>query len=417
MSISIQPPQPGDLITSSFVKQLIDQLKALDVRISALEGQAPGIGGNLAIISLSASDLDIGAELRIFGVNFGLPSENVVTFDGQNPVRQFKPGSGDKLLILDVPPLSFSGDARVFQVTVSNPRGFDQKLLTVHMPKLTIPTGTLTVGSPQFPAQKIVVPASGSVDATFGFTLTVSATMDEVYNVMPTYPQGWSAVLVTDMTGKTVLQQPPGQPAPPPWKLPIPKPPNGLHDTIVPVFVRLTIPSTANPAVGGSVGLKVASVNNPEFTAHPFSVDFPLNATLPNSQTLTISVAAVGGEDARSLDDTIFAVPTRATQDLDQVTFKVQKMSANTKYHVKLAWQDGNSHGWTASLDGAGAMESPPNTPLVGPGDALVPVVIAGAATATDATLIFTVQKLPAVDPITTSTDYGIANQVIKPSK
>ncbi len=36
MSITIQPPQPGDLITASFMKQLIDQLSALDQRLSAL---------------------------------------------------------------------------------------------------------------------------------------------------------------------------------------------------------------------------------------------------------------------------------------------------------------------------------------------------------------------------------------------
>src|SRR5687768_9695022 len=103
MPISIQPPQPGDLITSNFMKLLIDQLVALDKRVTDLEGVVPGSGGNLAIISLSASSLAIGEELRIFGANFGLPAENVVSFNGQNPIRQFKAGSSDTLLIFDIP--------------------------------------------------------------------------------------------------------------------------------------------------------------------------------------------------------------------------------------------------------------------------------------------------------------------------
>ena len=45
MPISIQPPKPGDLITSNFVKQLIEQLQFLDARLTHLEAMTPGSSG------------------------------------------------------------------------------------------------------------------------------------------------------------------------------------------------------------------------------------------------------------------------------------------------------------------------------------------------------------------------------------
>ncbi|HKB40005.1 MAG TPA: hypothetical protein VKD72_26450, partial [Gemmataceae bacterium] len=283
MAVTIQVPQPGDLITASFMKLLIDQLAGLDKRVSALEGVVPGSGGNLVIINLSASDLNIGDELRIFGVNFGLPSENVVTFNGSNAVTQFKAGSNDTLLILDVPPLSFLGDSQIYQVAVSDPRGFDQKPLTVHKPQATVPSGTLQVGIDQFPPGNINVPASGFQNFTFQFHIEARTNMDETYNVTPTFPDGWNAILVTSMSDPTPRKQFPGGPTPPPWQIQIAKPASDQVATTVQVFVQLSIPSTAPVAAGGHVGLKVASVRNPNFLfANPFSVDFALNAPAPN---------------------------------------------------------------------------------------------------------------------------------------
>lgn len=421
MPITIQPPQPGDLITSSFMKQLIEQLQTHEARISALEGVVPGAGGNLAIINLSATDLSIGDELRIFGVNFGLPSENVVTFNGQNPTRQFKAGSSDTLLVLDVPPLSFLGDTQLFDVAVSDPRGFDKRQLTVRKPVQTVPSGTLLVGAPQFPSVDINVPASGFSNFTFGFTIEARANMEEIYNVVPTCTMGWATTLVTDMSGNSVSPQLPGGPSTPPWQIRIPKPADGQVASFATVFARLSIPSNASPAAGGNIGLTVASTRNPHgLVATPFSVNFPLNAPAPNPQTLTFGIAQVNGPQAQSTSDPIFALPTATTLPLNKVVFTVHNLTANVNYQVNLDWQGGNSNGWTASLGGSPQTPgwpftvSAPNGPLIGPGDALVPVVVVGTATAKPATLILTVQKLPVTTPVTKSTDYGILNQQIK---
>src|SRR5713226_6197449 len=107
MTITIQPPKPGDLIRSDYMKQLIDELVALDGRISNLESLTPGANGKLAISKIVPSDVVIGDPIQIIGVNFGLPFQNIVTFDGGNSVI---PSSGDdKLLNLVVPTVDLGG--------------------------------------------------------------------------------------------------------------------------------------------------------------------------------------------------------------------------------------------------------------------------------------------------------------------
>ena len=418
MAISIQPPLPGDLITASFMKQLIDQLIAFDKRLASLEVTTPGAGGSLAIVSLSASDLNLGDELRIFGVNFGLPSENVVTFSGLEAVSQFKPGSNDKLLILDVPALSFLGDVQVFEVEVSNPRGFGSKSLTVHKPAPTLPGGTVLLGFDKFPpGSSIKVPPTGSANYTFEFHIEGRGTMDETYDVTPTFPPGWNAVLVTDASGTNDLPQAAGGSPPPPWRMAIPAPPPGQLGVTVPLFVRLTIPSTADPTKAGNVGLKAASVHNPMWLkALPVSVDFPLNGDVPNAQTLTFGQPKITGPNSQSVVDPTFSVPTTTSQPLNVINLAVSGMGSDT-YQVNLGWEDGDSKGWTASLGGTPQSQGWPILQSPGPflSGSAVRIVLTAIGTAGQANLLVTVQKLPVTSPVTKSTDYGIAKLTLVP--
>src|SRR6202140_1294487 len=228
MSITIQPPKPGDLIRSEYMKELIDQLVVLDGRVSALEGVTPGANGKLAISRIVPTDVVVGDPIQIIGVNFGIPSQNIVTFDGGNSV--VPSGGSDKLLNVTVPTVDLGGAAqKSVAVGVSGgTRGFDSAPVTVHAFQATIPVGTITVSPGQIPAN--IQPGSTVI---FPFSIQAVTNLDENYNLvpgLPTVPTGqpaWSAVVTSDAAGINVITQ-----------LLIPKAVSGQASTAQ-VFVRV----------------------------------------------------------------------------------------------------------------------------------------------------------------------------------
>ncbi len=348
MSITIQPPQPGDLITASFMKQLIDQLSALDQRLSALEGVVPGAGGTLAILLIEPNDVAVGDEIRIHGVNFGVPSENSVTFDSAFPTNTFKAGSNDNLLILDVPLIPLSGDSKVVTVAASSVRGQDSRQITIRSPVATIPSGTIGVGLQSAP--------SGAINAgnsyVFAFSLDVSSTLDETFTLTPAVPQAptgekpWQVAMVTDATGTTPLPVLAGAPTPPPWWIKIPKPALGQTSTVVTAFVQVTIPgqtSVANPFVK----LNVASVNNPNGFSGGASptITFTLGSAVPANQTIKFgALTSTGGSITGN--SASFSVPT---PNKARINYSIPGLAVGT-YQLSLFFS-GNSNGWGAGFD------------------------------------------------------------------
>jgi hypothetical protein len=108
-------------------------------------GSGPDGQLRTATLWTTPAELHAGDELILYGEDFGVPAENVVTFNGNDAVRTFKAGSNDALLILDVPPLSFLGSEEPVTVSVSNPRWFASAQITVKKFQSTIPSGSLGV--------------------------------------------------------------------------------------------------------------------------------------------------------------------------------------------------------------------------------------------------------------------------------
>jgi len=252
MAITIQPPKPGDLITSSYMKQLIDQPAALDGRLTTLENLTPGANGRLAITRIVPGDVVPGDPIQIVGVNFGLPFDNIVTFDGGSAVV---PSSGnDKLLNVVVPTVDLGG-AKEKSVTVGvsgGARGFDSAPLTVRAIQATIPSGTIAVKPGPIPAN-----ITAGADAIFSFTIEARTVLDETYNLVPTAPPvpagqpAWTAVVTSDAAGTKPITQP----------LLITQSVGG-QPTIAQVFLKVTIPLNT-PVTSPFVQLDVTSVHNP----------------------------------------------------------------------------------------------------------------------------------------------------------
>jgi len=183
MPIQLNIPQPGDLITADYMRDLVTALQQLDVRITALEALVPGAAGQLAISDLrwSTADLHIGDELTIIGANLGLQGETRVDFADLASVTVFKPGSNERQIILTVPAMALGGESKKLQLTVTNPRtGVDSRSVTVFQGLPTKPDGTINFAPAQFPGSTI----QPSADLVVAFPLAIqNLNMDTVFNV------------------------------------------------------------------------------------------------------------------------------------------------------------------------------------------------------------------------------------------
>jgi hypothetical protein len=194
MAIQIPRVQPGDLITAGFVNGLIDQLIALDGRVSDLERVLPGHGAIQIFSPLSSDTYHIGSELRVVGQGFGIPALNTVLFDGISRVSTFKAGSNDNLLILDIPTFVIPSQGKVVTMSVSNATGFAQVNFTLLPPVVTVPTGQLFFAQTSTAAQTVKDPGFDLF-----YTVSAAVTMADTYTFVPQLSSavpGWEAFLV-----------------------------------------------------------------------------------------------------------------------------------------------------------------------------------------------------------------------------
>jgi IPT/TIG domain len=414
MAINIQPPNPGERVRSDLFKQLIQAMVDLDTRLSALEVVTPGANGRLSISRIVPSDAVVGDLIQIIGVNFGLPSDNIVTFDGGNSVI---PTSGnDRQLNVQIPALDLGGATqKTVTVAVSGGvRGFDSASLTVHAVQATIPAGTITVSPGTIPAN-----IQSGADAIFPFTIEARTNLDETYNlttVLPSVPAGqtaWSAVVTSDAQGTKPITQP----------LLIPAPRQGQPSTAQ-VFVKVTIPQNT-PVTSPFVTLNVTSVHNPPpglgSPTGGWTLPFQFNAQQQPPQTIRFAISSFTGSGVKGdlTSGISFPLPTPSTPPIDGVSLIFQNLKAG-QYNLTLEWKDktNSSQGWVASFGGAPNIT--PGWPIVnkvitmntaGDGAPEKVAVVAGAG-ATRNTLILTVRAAGA----NANTDYGILNQDILPA-
>ncbi|HEY2031768.1 MAG TPA: IPT/TIG domain-containing protein [Myxococcales bacterium] len=409
MAVTIQPPQPGDLITSQFVKDLIDELVDLDQRLALLEGLTPGGAGKVAISRIVPDQGIIGDTIQIQGVNFGLPAENIVVFEGAQPIV---PTSGnDRQLNVSVPAVNVgtAGSKTVAVTVTSSGRGSDSASFTVNAAQATIPAGTITVTPGQIPAN--IQPGQTVI---FPFTIGASVNMDETFNLVPSLPDpganktAWTAIVTSDSAGQIPIQGP----------LFIPKPPQGQLQSVAQVFVKLTIPVDA-AVTAPFVKLAVSSVHNPPGNAgspsNSFQANFTFGGQAQGPQTISFSISLFTGVNVKGdVSSASFPLPTPVVPPINGINYLFHKLQAG-KYDFSLEWADtaNNNHGWVASFGGNPATGTPVLTKTItmnAPGDwGPEKVAIVGVTGATPNTLKITVESQ--TNP---TTDFGILNQGIK---
>lgn len=137
MAIAIQRVQPGDLITASLFNDLVGHLEGLEARVKALEETGDGGAGAVVITALSPSPVRVGQDLTIVGENFGFTiGAHRVRFNGVPPPA-FRAGSGDTVLICQVPELSgLKEEGTPVTLTVNNATSTASRVVTVRPPEL-----------------------------------------------------------------------------------------------------------------------------------------------------------------------------------------------------------------------------------------------------------------------------------------
>lgn len=335
-----QAVAPGDLITSDLINEVLAEVADLQVRVLKIETQATN-AGKLAIREVYPLDLEIGKELHVVGVNFGLPADNAVSFDGIPASVIFKqPPSGDQMLVFDMPPITIAGASQSVVFTVGNVRsGYDSRQITVRKAAPTIPDGSTAV-------VKFIKAFDGAAAAdafhVLQFSIDGSNTLNETYALRLIRTGNITVRPVTDQSGATELVPP---------VIPIAAPPTGSLTTTATAFVRVDIPAGATgPA---SMQLTADSQHNPaRLSGTSSSLSFTIGSPWPGSPTITFQRIGVSGPGANVDTSTgviSFTAPT-PQNSLCKVTFAAQGASA-TAYTATLRW-DGAQNGWTASLIG-----------------------------------------------------------------
>jgi IPT/TIG domain len=298
MPIDIQTVQPGDLITSAFFNELIEQLETLDARVTALEG-APGPGdgtGNVVITAMSPSPAREGEDLTIVGANFGFSiGAHRVRFNGVQPPL-FRSGSGDSVLICEVPELPGLADTgSPVTLTVSNAISTVTRVITV-LPAVPAPLGNIdTLFDGATPD-----PLTAGMDNEFAFKLSSDASVADTLVVTPRVEvggadAGWATAVLDSSHAEIATQQ----------------------ITLAPAeekafFVRVTIPSGTN---GTDFVLTVDSVGT-HFESSSGDLEVTVGQSADPDPTITLSPSAspnVSGSTITAALDEIVQVNVEAT--------------------------------------------------------------------------------------------------------
>ena len=241
---------PGDVITSELMNAFLEEFASLKTRVVELEEATP-TDGKMSIILPKPSDIyQLGDELKIVGKNFSEPSQNTVFIDDTVQVNQFKAGSNNELLIIDIPFVrNISENGRSVMLKVSNPKDFASSSFILKRRVVTKPTGTLTVTLVQSPSEPKL---EAGKDYIFIYRITAITTLDETYLLDPNVDLGWQAQVVDNSDN-------PVQPE----EIFIPKAESGANPSVVNLRVKVKIPSGTATDTIGKLKLDSTSKRNP----------------------------------------------------------------------------------------------------------------------------------------------------------
>jgi hypothetical protein len=268
--------RPGDLITASFMNQVLAEIQNLHDQLDQLAAGGPG--GPPVINSISPGPLHVGDTITILGQNFGPLSSTVVAFAGTT-VPQFEAGSGDSVLVVKIPTLFVSNQGTPTTLSITNPRGSVSTSINIFPALPTVPDGTLLLSlAAKSPAGNFVG------NQSFNLTFRVKATlnMDEKFDVLSSVDVGWPAVFTDPTFTNPVV----------PSQVTIQKGASSATPVTVDIPIKLSIPN--NPVAAGQLTLTVKSQRNPSKLFQSFVLPVPIGSAPVVSDKISPSVAFVG---------------------------------------------------------------------------------------------------------------------------
>jgi len=357
--------KPGDLITAAFFIRVLTVLRDHETRLQKLEGAVTTTGNVVITQVVPSGPVHMGDELRLIGRNFGIPALNSINING-TPVAGFKAGSGDTLLIFDIPTVQgILPQGQTATLNLSNSNGFASTTIFLLPGQPALPSGQLFVAMSQPPPDPLIIP---SHDFVFVFAITGVTSLDETYTVSPTVDAGWAAVLVDNSTPPQVIT---------PAQIFIPQgnPPQGVNT----VFrVRVTVPPGTANNVTGQLRVAIASRLNPT-GLNTTTQNLPLTVGSPppgaqNAIVITVANVFQPGTNVGG----VINVPANS----QQVRVDFAAMIATAGSYVISAPSFANPTGWAAQLVGG------TNFTTTGPNsNQLVTTVLTAAANAQATTM------------------------------
>jgi hypothetical protein len=246
MAIINELVQPGDLITASLFKKLIDAINGLDSRLLVLESVGGAAGDPIITGLFPSGALSVGDELQVLGKNFAVPATlNTVSLDNLL-VQRFNPGSSDSVLIFNIP-AGLAGLPKDVVLTVGNRVGSASKTITI-MPEHLVPKGRVVITDR--------TPSLGTIQigGTYVYVLEVDSqtTIGETYRLEARYSNVKGTASLATWSSNTVLVDSAG---------------SQLNSSLVKieptsplvVGVKVTVPTGA---VSADLVLSVKSINN-----------------------------------------------------------------------------------------------------------------------------------------------------------
>jgi hypothetical protein len=256
VSIDIPDVHAGQLITASFMNDVIDTLEDLDARLTKLEegggSTPPAPSGAIVIDSVSPTTVRVGEDLTIKGKNFGdTLGASAVTIGGEPPAL-IRSWTGTQIVVV-VPSLPeedpLPTDGASVTLEVSNFFTSQSRVITVK-PRQQTQTGSIGIQ----PEDVSPDPITSGTDNYFKFSITAHTLLaTEATLAAKVTGQTWAATVLDDqkkaIPGNKISLNP---------------------ETSKSVFVRIPIPSGTNQA-GFQVELTTKAPGLPDATTTPLS--------------------------------------------------------------------------------------------------------------------------------------------------
>jgi len=327
MPSTLPKVRPGDLITADFMNALLDCIEQLEQRIDGLDG-GTSPGGPPVIVTLLPSDqLPIGSEVTMIGSGFGIASENVVNIAGLAATVLRGGGTSLTVQVPTVPGVPLAG--LLTQLTVNNPRGFDNHQVRVLPAVTTLPEGQLFANMTSSPGGTIT--EGTTVD--FLFSVQAVVNIEESYTLSPllspqSNPSQWQAVVLDSADSPLPI-----------ITIPAGSPPAGVTRQ---VKVRVTVPSGTN-GTSADLSLTVRSQRKPSLATTSSTVVISVGSSAPAPALLTVTRGSVNNG---SLDTDGTVVARTSTT---RVTFSVSGVTSGEGYTIDLGTTPTN---WTSLVVG-----------------------------------------------------------------